>query len=187
MLMPLGLLSQGGGASAGPIAFELISTSLINAGGTYSVDFTSISSSYTHLQLRIVAESNQSVASDQLLIKVNSVAAGNYGRHRTYSVGGSPFAAGGSGDSIIPYIPGSADGTNIFGFVIAEFMDYTNTNKLKTIRMMNGFQGPSGRWQEFQSGLYNSTSAITAINVSINSGYYFNTGTRLSLYGIKGS
>lgn len=185
--MPLGVLSSAvGGGSAGS-AFELIETQTISSGGTYVVTFSSIPSTYKHLQLRVVAQSNYGSYADNLRIKLNGVSFGSYAKHRLYSVGnGAVFSAGGGSETITPYMPGSADGSNIFGFMVADILDYTNTNKYKTWRSMSGYTGNNSRWQELTSGLLMSTSAITTIAVDISSGYYFQPNSRLSLYGIKG-
>ena len=67
-----------------------------------------------------------------------------------------------------------------------DILDYTNTNKNKTIRAIAGFDangsGTAGLW----SSVYLDTSAITSIAVgTANSN--FAAGSRLDLYGITTS
>ncbi len=74
---------------------------------------------------------------------------------------------------------------NIFSAGVLDLLDYTNTNKTKVIRLLNGTDlNGSGRII-FGSGLVNSTSAITSI--TFTNATNWNQYTQFALYGIKGA
>lgn len=75
------------------------------------------------------------------------------------------------------------------GAVIADILDYKNTNKFKTTRSTGGFSnngfGSPKSTANINASYYASTSAITSITFSTDGS--FNAYTQISLYGIKGA
>lgn len=186
-LFPLGLLSQGGGAAP---SFELIQTQLINGSSPTSVTFSSIASTYKHLQLRIVSRWNAGGSSNDLRMQINGDTTSNYYGHWLRGQGSSVT----SGQSnLIAYMQlGNSDPSgvdaNTFGVQIVDILDYANTNKNKTIRSFTG-RAPNGYSQEvgLYSGIRFSTDAVSSLTIyGSQGGSYFLSGCRLSLYGIKG-
>jgi hypothetical protein len=181
-LLPLGLLSQGGGGAAG--SFELIQTQILGSNAA-SVTFSSIPQTYIHLQLRWVAQtsSNASV----LRARFNSdTTSGNYTRHYLYGDGSSvgSIADNNRGWSEM----GSLDvGTNVFASGVVDILDYSRTTKNKTVRTLNGKRGSANPLIQLGSSAWLSTSAISSIELSeAFFGQNLLTGSRFSLYGIQG-
>jgi hypothetical protein len=81
----------------------------------------------------------------------------------------------------------NGDSSNIFGTTVFDILDFASTTKYKTTRGISGNMSSTLSTLaevELTSGSWQSLSAITAVNfVSDN---YLVTGTRFSLYGIKG-
>jgi hypothetical protein len=186
-LFPLGLLSQGGGGPAG--AFEQIETQLIGGTSPTSVTFSSIPSTYKHLQLRVVSRWNAGGASNLVQVRFNGDTASNYYYH-DLTANGSNLTSGQSnlatfmqtGDA-----PSSGVVADAFGVQIIDLLDYSNTNKNKTLRSAFGQHNASQAHSGIRSGIWFSNSAITSITVFGNQGgSFFVSGSRLSLYGIKG-
>ena len=73
---------------------------------------------------------------------------------------------------------------NSYGVNIIDILDYTNTNKYKTTRMISGYDvnGATGFIQQ-SSGLWMNTSAINRIDL-VSSGN-FTTASTFALYGVK--
>ena len=162
-LFPLGLISQGGGGNGGG-AFELISTT-ISDGSIQSVTFSSISSTYKHLQLRITANAN--LATRYHKITFNGSATG-YRDHKLYGNGSSvtstdstPSADAGVAVTTLNDVPSS---TNHFGAVIMDILDYGNTNKNKTVRALSGAASAVNQIM-LSSDLWANTVAITSLTV----------------------
>ena len=112
--------------------------------------------------------------------------------HRVYSDGATAStdaASGGltNGASMI-FVPGSTAGANIFGVGIVDILDYTNTNKNKVFRSINGDDLNGEGFASLTSGVWNSTSAITSITFgSVDGGTNMPQYSTFALYGIKGA
>lgn len=185
MLFPLGLLSQGGGAAAG--GFELIETQIL-ASTTTAVTFSSIPIIYKHLQIRITSRNTTAAASRPITLRINADTGSNYAYHYIRATSAARTAANASAQTsmIIGNSPGSTETANIFAATLIEIMDYTNTNKAKAVRSFSGRYASDGAI-DHTAGLWNSTSAITSIEVADRSlSSSFAAGTRISLYGIGG-
>jgi hypothetical protein len=191
MPIPLGVLAvAGAGAAGGGAAFDLLETTLISSN-TASVSFSSLGSysAYRHLQVRYTAR-NSVTTSGAITMTINSDTGSNYAYHylsgsnsavTTFATSSQTSLRSGQ---IIP-----SDGvTSNFGPSLIEILDFGNTNKKKTLRFFNGVHDAVGASNiiELTSGLWNSTSAITSFTFTPPGGGNFVSGSRFSLYGIKG-
>lgn len=183
-LLPLGILSSSGAGAAG--AFELISTQVLT-GTAASVTFGSIPSTFKHLQLRITTRGgNTATSQDDVLIQFNNDTGNNYSFH-TLQANGSSVTSVNVGTYTFGYIglgPSSTNTANAYSGAIVDILDYANTNKNKTTRALFGYKG-SDSWLGLVSSGWYSTSAITSLKLT--AGFSFLTGSRFSLYGVKGS
>jgi hypothetical protein len=175
---------------------EPIASTLVGAGGVSTIAFTDIPQTYKHLQLRIFAQSNRATfCRDSIEIRYNNDYATNYSSHVLYGDGGSVAASGSANDN------GNSTGTigtsventgKQFGIVLVDILDYANTNKHKTLRLIGGEDmngtGASGIGGIIQigSGMWMNTNPITSIQFEPGVGTLFTQYTRISLYGIKG-
>jgi len=175
-------------------AFESISTVTVGAGGTSTVTFSSIPSTYTHLQLRVFAQTNRGTyGRDGFIMRFNSDSGSNYSYH--YLVGdGSTIGAGGASSQSqmrTPEVTSTTAGSTTFGGFIMDILDYSNVSKNKTVRMLgggdhNGTIAGLGAQVELSSGGWYSTSAISSITLSPNVGTSISQYSKFALYGIKG-
>jgi hypothetical protein len=180
------VLDSGGAGGGG--SYESIAT-VTAAGGEASLSFTSIPSTYKHLQMRFFAkDTNAGTSQDALRIRLNSDSGTNYTEHSLRGTGTSAVAGGVTGrnelriDSCI-----TQDGsTNIFGAGVMDLIDYASTTKNKTMRGFAGQDKNGAGIVTLSSGLWLNTAAVTAIQVLPESGN-FAAGTVFSLYGIKGA
>ena len=167
-------------------AYDSIATTTVGAGGASSITFSSIPSSYTHLQIRFMARRTTSSAADTT-IRFNSDSGANYKSH--YIIGdGASVSAGSPGatTSILNWYTTGSDATSgVFGIDILDILDYSNTNKYKTTRTLSGFDNNGSGNVVFSSGLYLSTNAISNITLIPNSGNFVEYSS-FALYGIKG-
>lgn len=180
MLIPFGILGSAGGDSS---KFQLIATALAD-GSSQSVTFASIPNTFTHLQLRIVANAN--LATRYNLVRVNGNTS-NYKSHVLYGDGSSVNSdapSAGTGAFVGGYydVPSS---TNHFGAAIVDILDYANTSKFKTFKSLSGVPS-SAPIIGLNSGAYLLTTAVTSVSVTCSGGGYYTNGSRFSLYGIKG-
>lgn len=186
-LPPLGFFAKpaGGGATA----FESIATVTVGSGGQASASFTSISSDYKNLQIRILGKSNRADANEQIGIQFNSDTGNNYGSHGMWGDGSGKSAAQlnyPASAITLPWIAGNSNGSNVFGVSVIDILDCSSSNKYKTVRGLGGYDNNGSGLIALGSGLWTSTSAITSVTVKPYYGSLWNQYSVIALYGIKG-
>lgn len=167
-----------------PTSYESIATTTVGAGGASTITFSSIPSTYTHLQVRGIF--NSSIQA-QALLRFNSDTGSNYSYHQIEGNGVNAVSgAGTSTTSIIHFINGMESTTSAGSALVIDILDYANTNKNKTTRALVGTD-KNGSGQVFLvSGNWRSTSAVTDLSLTTNTGT-FAQYTQVALYGIKGA
>jgi hypothetical protein len=156
--------------------YESIATVDVGSGGLSTVTFSSIPQTYTHLQLIC---SNNSGNSN---IQFNGDTGTNYSRHYLYGNGSTATSGANTSTTsmgIIDYT-GTAD---IFTANIVDILDYTNTNKNKTVRVLSGVDTNGAGAVLLYSGLWRSTAAISTITITGGTAAQYST---FQLYGIRG-
>lgn len=178
----------GGGVVAPLTDYESIATTTVGAGGAADVTFSSIPSTYTHLQFRISAmSSNTNSDFWSVFADYNSDSnSANYRYHRLTGDGTSVLSfAGQEAGNRIAYLLTNYSG-NGYNSIVLDILDYANTNKNKTTRALSGVEGSSRQFVELNSGLYVSTSALSTVKFRIQSGGgNFLQYSTFALYGIK--
>lgn len=172
-------------------SFESIATATVGSGGANSVSFTSIPSTYTHLQVRgfiNVTSSKSTVGYWQLN---GSTDVNNYYSHAVESDGSSAFAGAWTPFNGRPYhLFQTGQAISKPGILILDILDYTNTNKYKTSRMLYGSasKGAGNDYIGLSSGHFRSTSVINRIDIGFYVNYNANMDqySHFALYGIKG-
>ena len=174
----------GWGALAAVGTFDSIQTVTVGSGGSSTVSFTSIPSTYTHLQIRWIS---RSTSTNSTGLKINFDSADTTYWHLLYGDGSSAASTAESADAPrIGNFPLSNMTANSFGTGITNILDYKNTNKYKTLRSFSGYDNNGNGYSNFYSGLWKSTSAITTITLS-NYADSFAQYSHFALYGIKGA
>lgn len=182
-----------GGAAAAATSYESIATVTVGAGGSSSITFSSIPSTYKHLQIRAIGKNtNTSGAGTNLNLIFNSDSGANYSYHSVYGDGATATATSGTSTSLMwighttTSATSSPTATNIFAPLVTDILDYADTNKYKTIRTLNGNDTNStAGYIFFNSGSWRSTSAVTSITLS-NATANFAQYSSFALYGVKG-
>jgi hypothetical protein len=168
-------------------AFESIATAT-GTGTSGTVTFSSIPSTYKHLQIRINGRSDYAGTNVQLAMRLNSDTGTNYSTHNIVGIGSSTGTTTGSANT--NYIEagqfaGSTLLASSYGVSVIDILDYENTNKFKTTRSLSGFEGNGSGQIIFSSGSWRSTSAVTTISLLAGAGNW-TTLSSFALYGIKG-
>ena len=163
-------------------SYESIATTTVGSGGSATISFTSIPSTYKHLQIRVFAKAG--VANGNLGIQFNSDTGANYAFHQIYGTGA---ATGGTGT------PNGTFGwanqflsTPNFSASIIDIVDYTSTSKNKTVKSFNGVEENGSGYVQLRSSLWANTSAITSISLFNTDSSSFQQYSSFALYGIKG-
>jgi hypothetical protein len=162
--------------------------SAVNPAGT-TINFSNIPQTFTHLQLRIYMRTTYGATNENLFLRFNN-AGYSFSGHGFVGTGAS---AVGSNYTGVSFMDANAMATNayttgIFGCYIIDILDYTNTNKNKTVKFLGGFDANGSGSISLNSGLLPTNDAITAINqIAGTATAGFVTGTRADLYGISTS
>jgi len=174
---------------AAAASFESI-TSANGNGSSSSITFSSISGAYKHLQIRGIARTSDTSSDTPRYIQIqfNSDTASNYAWHGMNSGG----ASGTSEEALsFPTTSGYQKGlsqstsTSKMGPFIIDIQDYSSTTRNKTVRTFSGVDFSGSGQVCLYSSLWASTSAVTSITLTSNTGA-FSTNTTFALYGIKG-
>jgi hypothetical protein len=181
-------------ASSRP-AFELVGSydslaTVTLSATTASVTFAGIPSSYKHLQIRMLAKTDRATYSiDSAKFQLNGDTGSNYAWHRVLGDGSSAAAYSAASTAFMQADGLAAQGTNIFGAMIVDILDYANTSKYKTARMLGGEDENGttygGGVIAFNSSLWQNTAAISSIKIFPGAGTNFLQYSSFALYGVK--
>ena len=181
-----------GNPAFSPGSFESIATAT-GTGSSTTITFSSIPSTYKHLQLRWNARDTFSAGNTPInfALVINGDTGTSYVHHELIGNGSSVSSANNIGYNNGFFRNAAVAGSgvaNMMGTGIADFIDYASTTKYKTIRAFTGYNtnGTITDNIELQSNLWTSTSALTSFTLTSN-GNAFTTTSTFALYGIKGA
>lgn len=167
--------------------FESIATVTVGSGGAADVEFTSISSTYQHLQLRLVARSDAAATGNTgLVLRFNADTGSNYATHLLYGDGSSALASASSSSSSI--VAGNIirdnETASIFSGIVIDVLDYASSTKATTVRCVGAYDANGSGLATLRSGLWTSTNAVTSLKLTLGGGNFKQHSTA-ALYGIK--
>ena len=166
---------------------EAIATQYLEADAA-SVTFSSVPATYEHLQLRINAKTDYTVATPSFgAIRFNGDTGSNYSAHRMIGADSTISALAVTGNTEMytgRFAPSKL--TAEFGGMVLDILDYANTNKNTTCSGLSGV-GDATNLVQADSGLWDDTAAVHTILISQSGGSNFLRGSEFTLYGIKSS
>jgi hypothetical protein len=122
-----------------PPSYESIATVNVGAGGSSTVTFSSIPSTYKHLQLRYIAKDTYSVAADFTSFGISGNGTNTWRNHYLNGNGATASAGTVTLGLILYATPNSHSSlANCFGTGVIDILDYADTNKNKVFRILNG-------------------------------------------------
>ena len=155
----------------------------VGGTGTTSVNFTNIPNTYSHLQLRFVS---LNASAQSVIMQFNGDTGSNYAKHSMNGNGSTGLAQGYSGQSYFNlqgYRVAASTPNPVVGIV--DILDYSNTNKAKTARILSGFDANGTGEIDLNSGLWTNNNAITSILIRLESNGTINQHSQFALYGVK--
>jgi len=161
--------------------FESIATYAVTSGTTSTITFSSIPSTFQHLQIRGYVITTSSGASPR--IRFNSDSGSNYSQHQIYGDGGGA-ASTGSGSQTFASIAITNGATTSPTVDVVDILDYSNSNKNTTVRSLGGYDANGSGYVTFRSDGWFNTAVVTTIELTLTAGS-FDTNTRFALYGIR--
>jgi hypothetical protein len=166
------------------VTYNLISTVTVGAGGAASIDFTSISGSFTDL---VVVLSGRSVATpgnpyDYAKVTIN----GNTASITERSLGGNGSTAFSfsSPGNYVGEVPSANATSNTFNNMTITFPNYAgSTNKSFSADSVSE-NNATGAQSAITAGLWSNIAAITSLSFAANGGNWAQYSTA-TLYGIN--
>lgn len=186
------VLDSGGAGGAGA-SFESIATAT-GTGSSGTITFSSIPSTYTSLQIRILGRNTAATSGRRTaVLQFNSDTGNNYvAYHNLFGDGAAATADAfttANGCYVSYMFSASGVSTDMYGAAIIDLHDYATTTKNKTVRAFGGTNVNNTTAGDqaivLHSSLWLSTAAINSISVKTD-GSNWATGSVFSLYGIKG-
>jgi hypothetical protein len=170
-------------------SYESIATVALTSTSS-TITFSSIPATYKHLQIRSIATQGTggSSGSDTFnTARFNGDSGSNYVSHYVGGDGSSAFAsATGTSSSSCWFGIATTSTTSAFAANIIDILDYSNTNKYKTIRGLSGDDRNGAGFIILQSVLWMSTAAISSIVISAAGSPVLQANSHFALYGVKG-
>ena len=172
-------------------AYDALATVTLSAT-TASVTFAGIPSGYKHLQIRVLSKIDYSALAGDDTNNMYFNSDTTYTNYRTHRLNGNGstvasntvqasgyqiLAAGQSTRSYTGY-------TSMFGGGVVDILDYADTTKNKTVRMLAGSDMNGAGDIAFHSAVWLSTAAISSITINNPTGS-FTANSQFALYGIK--
>jgi hypothetical protein len=172
-------------------AYDSIATVTVGAGGSSSITFSSIPSTYTNLQIRYNARTDRSgSAEDNIQLRFNSDSGNNYTTNVFYG-DGSTAGSFSDGTNVTfntrGMVSASAATSNIFGAGIYDIFNYGNTSINKTVKCLSGYDQSGSAQVRLSSGIWFNTAAITSITIVSANNANMVQNSSFALYGIKGA
>jgi len=180
MILP-GILASGISGHLGG-NFTSLQTVTVGSGGASAINFSSIPSTYTHLQIRAFA----TISGQRFGVNFNGDNGSTYTNHFIYG-GGSGAVAGASVSTVGANTIGFTSTGTYYNATICDILDYSNPNKYKTWKSLNGYDANGSGYIFMHSGLWSNTSAITSISLQASEGTSgsFSQYSTFALYGVK--
>lgn len=171
-----------------PNTYTLIASNTVGSGGSASVTFSSIPSTYTDLVLAMSARGNGAFNVDNVKLTANSIT--SYGNMMLYISGTSPasFSAAAQTTDNLSYTSSGNNTANTFGSMSFYFPNYTSSNNKSVSK---DFVAENNSSTIFNLGLsattINSTAAITSLTLAPQSSSAWAQYSTFYLYGILNS
>lgn len=173
-----------------PGYFESIQTVVVSSAGQATVTFSNIPQNYAHLQIRAITRDNVSAYVGETYLTFNG-SGSNYDSHFLQGQGQSVSAGRQNYSTVIRIgqTPGVNALSNVFSSFVVDILDYSNTNKNKTVKVLNGYEnngngsGQDAGFIYFGSGLWMDTNAVNSITIRTNGTLQQNS--QFALYGIR--
>jgi hypothetical protein len=164
--------------------FELIASVTVGSGGSATIDFTSIPSTYTDLCMKFNGRTNQSAVIDGTKIRFNNDnTSGNYTARRLYADGSAAFSDTNNVGNF--FSNGNTSTANTFSNCDLYIPNYTSSNAKSYATENVAETNATTQYMGFGAQLWSGTAAINQITLSPESGTLFLQYSTAYLYGVK--
>ena len=164
--------------------YDCIATATITSSGT-GFDFQNIPQTYTDLRLVVYSRGTFASQSFGGAARLNNDSGNNYSWTRLFSDGGAQSQRGTNQNTLaFGELPAANASANIFGQVVIDFLNYSNTTTFKTCISYTSTI-VSTAYVFAYVNLWRNTNAINRIAFGQSSIADLAVGSMATLYGIK--
>lgn len=173
------------------VTHTLLASVTVPSGGAANIDFTSISSGYTDLLIKLSTRDDTSQTDQYLNINFNNDFGANYASKVLNGAGTSISSFNFSAQNNGYIFQGNANTstTNTFSNIDIYIPNYTSSSAKSYSNdgaAESNTSAAGTRWNAMTAGLWSGTSTINRITISPGSGNFLQNTTAY-LYGIKNS
>lgn len=172
--------------------YELIERVVVGAGGAASVTFSSIPSTYKHLQIRGISRCLKAdTGSENVVMSFNNDT--TFTNYRTHVMDGDGSSAYTDTVQVSDFYSqaaltiGNNATANAYGATVVDIFDYANTNKNTTVRILTGVDTNGYGQTRLAASLWMNTAAISTITINPRAAGNFAIYSQFALYGIRGA
>lgn len=167
-----------------PGSYESIASTTLSTTSS-TVTFSSIPSTYSHLQIRMSARSSFSFGSmfDSYIAFNGDNTYSGYKDHILYGNASSVTAVNASSYNLSYTTPGANQTASVYNGVIIDVLDYANTNKNTVARFLGGADLNGSGNIVFGSVLWPNTAAVNQITLSCDGSFV--ADSTFALYGVN--
>jgi hypothetical protein len=165
--------------------FELISKTEVGSGGAANIEFTSIPSTFTDLQLVVSLRSNDSRSMTWVNLQFNS-ASSNRSLKNLYGTGSSALS-GSYTEMRFSGVNANTSTSNTFGSASLYIPNYAGSNYKSASGESVAETNATAADMGLEANLWSNTAAITSIKIIPGDGTAWLQYSSAYLYGIKNS
>jgi hypothetical protein len=166
-----------------PDTFTLIASSTVGSGGAASIDFTSISGSYTDLILKVSARSNTANASNGYYYQM-TINGATTNQSTRYINSNGTVAQSGNFARLFGYCAPSDSTSNTFASDDFYFPNYAGSINKSVSADLIWENNATASNMSILAGLWSQTAAISSISIAPAAGSFVQYSTAY-LYGVK--
>jgi hypothetical protein len=166
-------------------AYESIGTITLSSATTV-VSFVSLPQTYKHLQVRLLTKANLATNYFSAVMRLNSDSGSNYSYHQMSGNGASTSSSGSYPQASVFFNTAGSNNASVFCANVIDILDYTNTNKYKTVRVFGGLDTNGAGTVGMSSSVWSNTAAVTGLLFSSDGYGDWLQYSLFALYGIKG-
>lgn len=170
-----------------PNTYTLIASSTVGSGGSSSINFSSIPSTYTDLLVKLSARSNLAAEYEFVNLRFNSSTSGY--SNRVLRGNGSSATSQTNGNTGFEFemSQGNSTTSSTFGNMEIYIPNYNSSNQKSVSVDGVGENNATLIYMGLNAGLWTGTSAITSIQMPPLVGTSWQQYSTAYLYGIKNS
>lgn len=167
--------------------FSKIASVTVGSGGSSSIDFTSIPSTYTDLMIKASLRTSAGTSYGVGYLKING-SGDNQSQRRLYGDGSGTGTDGQSNATYVPLalINGAGSTSNTFGSVDIYFSNYLSNNAKSFYCDSVGENNATTIYMQILAGLWSPSTQAPITSISLIAGDFVQHSTA-TLYGIKNS